>query len=92
MPRKRLVIRGIVQGVGYRMSAHREGSRLGLKGWVRNRRDTSVEAIVEGDDATIERFVAWCKKGPPSSRVDSVDVEDDPSTESFASLEIRPTA
>jgi acylphosphatase len=74
--RVRLVIRGEVQGVGFRWSAHAEAQRLGLSGWVRNLPSGEVEAEAEGLPASVESFVAWCKRGPPSARVDSVAVDD----------------
>ena len=73
---KRLVITGLVQGVGYRASFERQAVALGLRGWVRNRRDGSVEAEVDGDAAAVEAMVVWARKGPPASRVDGVAVED----------------
>jgi acylphosphatase len=69
-----LTITGRVQGVAYRMSAQDEGLRLGLVGEVRNRRDGSVEAVVEGRREAIEEFIRWCQKGPPAARVADVQV------------------
>ncbi|WP_229262684.1 acylphosphatase [Duganella radicis] len=66
----------MVQGVGYRASFERQAVALGLRGWVRNRRDGSVEAEVDGDAAALERIVAWVHKGPPASRVDHVLIEE----------------
>ena len=70
----RLEIRGRVQGVGYRWSMVEEARRLGLRGWVRNRRDGTVEAMVIGPPETLDRIVAWARRGPRSSRVEAVDV------------------
>jgi acylphosphatase len=75
--RVRLVIRGRVQGVWYRGSMEREAVRLGVAGWVKNRPDGTVEAVVEGDAAAVESLVAWCRKGPPSARVDDVEIHDE---------------
>ena len=69
---RRLVIRGRVQGVSYRAGAVAEAERLGLTGWVRNRRDGSVEALVSGPDRVVEEFIIWARKGPPAARVDEV--------------------
>jgi acylphosphatase len=69
---RRIVIRGRVQGVGYRAWVDHEARRLGLHGWVRNRRDGSVEAVFQGDEKTVADMIASCRKGPPSSRVDQV--------------------
>ncbi len=75
----RLRITGLVQGVGYRAFVDQEARRLGLEGWVRNRRDRSVEAVVAGPgdavtgpgDAIGEMIIA-CRRGPPGSQVDDV--------------------
>ena len=68
-----LRIKGRVQGVGYRYSALSEASRLGLAGWVRNESDGSVSVYCEGKGKDVDAFISWCRKGPPSSRVISVD-------------------
>ena len=71
----RLAITGRVQGVGYRDWAVATGQRLGLSGWVRNRTDGSVEALVVGDDEAVGKMIEACRRGPTLARVDSVDVE-----------------
>ena len=71
---QRLHIHGHVQGVGYRWSLVREAERLGLRGWVRNRRDGSVEALAVGPPAALQALVAWAQRGPPAARVSRVDV------------------
>ena len=68
----RLVITGRVQGVGFRIWARREARRRSLRGWVRNRSDGSVEALVIGDPAAIDSFAAVCRQGPAMARVDDV--------------------
>ena len=75
----RLRIEGRVQGVGYRMFVERTAVALGLDGWVRNRRDGGVEAVVSGAPDAIDEIIARCKAGPPAARVDRVEVlaEDD---------------
>ncbi len=73
----RLRITGRVQGVNYRASAQDEADRLGVSGWVRNERDGSVAAYAQGDDAAVDAFVAWCRRGPPSARVAAVDVQEE---------------
>jgi acylphosphatase len=67
-----LHIRGRVQGVGYRASLLAMAEQLGLKGWVRNCRDGSVEAVVQGSAEAVEDLIAWARKGPPHARVDKV--------------------
>ena len=87
---RRLRIHGVVQGVGFRYSLHREAVRLGLAGWVRNRRDGTVEAVVAGPAAAVEAMVAWAHRGPPSARVDHVEVT--PFEGEFADFQQHPTA
>lgn len=62
-------ISGRVQGVGYRAALQRTAQANGISGWVRNRRDGSVEAIVQGSPEDIERVLAWARRGPPAARV-----------------------
>jgi len=67
--RVRLVIKGRVQGVWFRDSTRREAVSLGVFGWVKNKRDGSVEALVEGPEEDVKKLISWCHKGPPSARV-----------------------
>jgi acylphosphatase len=69
-----LLISGRVQGVFYRASAQEEATRLGLAGEIRNLPDGRVEAVVEGARESIEEFIAWCRRGPPSAEVENVGV------------------
>ena len=71
----RLTITGRVQGVGYRDWAITTGRGLGLAGWVRNRSDGSVEALIVGDDEAVGAMINACRRGPAVARVDAVDVE-----------------
>ncbi|MGE5161784.1 MAG: acylphosphatase [Betaproteobacteria bacterium] len=73
MATRRLVIRGLVQGVGFRHATRGEAQRLGLRGWVRNCADGSVEAVAAGDDAHLDALERWVRRGPPAARVESVD-------------------
>ena len=73
--RARLRVTGRVQGVFYRQSTVTEAGRLGLAGSVRNLSDGSVEVVAEGARDAVEGLVAWCRLGPPSADVASVDVE-----------------
>ena len=80
---ERLIIVGRVQGVGFRWWAVREASRLRLDGWVRNRRDASVELLAIGDPAALDQLAERCAEGPSGARVDRVQclaAEDDGST------------
>lgn len=85
-----LIVHGRVQGVSYRASAQAEASRLGLSGWVRNRRDGTVEALVCGPSARVDEFVAWARSGPRAARVDRLDVTTADPTESNV-FSVRPT-
>ncbi|MDH2341226.1 acylphosphatase [Bradyrhizobium sp. SSUT18] len=70
-----VMIRGRVQGVGYRAWVEYQATTCGLEGWVRNRRDGSVEALFAGSPKHVADMVALCRHGPPSARVDSVTSE-----------------
>ncbi len=67
-------IEGRVQGVGYRMWTQRTAAESGLAGWVRNRRDGSVEAVFQGTDAEVGRMIERCRSGPAGSVVSSVKI------------------
>jgi acylphosphatase len=67
-------VTGRVQGVFYRASARAEAERLGLDGFVRNEPDGSVYAEAEGEKETLERFVEWCRRGPPQAEVGAVEI------------------
>ena len=73
--RQRLTISGRVQGVGYRDWTITTARRLGLTGWVRNRTDGAVEALIVGDDSAVGEMINACRRGPPAARVDNVDIE-----------------
>ncbi len=85
-----LQIRGAVQGVGYRWTMAQAAQRLGVAGWVRNRRDGSVEAMVAGPQASVDALVAWARRGPDAARVSGVDVL--PGEGQFTAFEERPSA
>ena len=84
-----VVIRGRVQGVGFRYSAYRQAQALGVAGWVRNRADGSVEAEVEGERSALEAFLEWCQDGPPLARVAAVEPVWSEARGSYAEIEIR---
>jgi acylphosphatase len=86
---KRLLISGRVQGVGFRYSMAGEAERLGVTGWVRNRRDGTVEAVVDGEPHALEAILAWARRGPRGARVTDVQVAD--IAGSFERFEMRPT-
>jgi acylphosphatase len=71
----RAVVRGVVQGVGFRFYAERSARALGVRGWVRNRADGSVESYAEGEEDAVAEYLRRLERGPAGSRVDGVDVE-----------------
>lgn len=78
---RRLSIFGRVQGVGFRWSLHAEAKALGLRGWVRNRHDGSVEALLCGTPEAVDALTVWAHRGPPSARVERVLCADEPSSD-----------
>jgi acylphosphatase len=73
--RARVFVSGIVQGVGYRYSTVQQAQALKLNGWVRNLTDGRVEAVFEGERATVDRMLKWCDRGPSAAVVKDVTVE-----------------
>ncbi|MFZ0133194.1 MAG: acylphosphatase [Desulfobacterales bacterium] len=73
--RVHIVISGIVQGVFFRVETQRAAQRCGVNGWVRNRRDGTVEAVIEGERPRVEKMLDWCRTGPSRAVVDNVAVE-----------------
>lgn len=86
-----VVVRGEVQGVGYRYTMRMVAREAGVTGWVRNRRDGSVEAEVEGTDAQVDEVLAWMAEGPPGSLVENAAVTDAPPS-GGRGFEVLPTA
>jgi acylphosphatase len=84
---RRVLIQGVVQGVGYRAWVEREANARDLEGWVRNRRDGSVEALFAGPVAVVTEMIALCRRGPRMAKVAAVDDHGD----DRAALKIRST-
>lgn len=83
-------IHGHVQGVFFRESLKAEAKRLGITGWVRNRRDGTVEALVQGEEAPVSEILNWCHQGPPAAKVNKVytsPVENETALAEFLRLE-----
>ena len=70
-----LTIYGKVQGVWYRAMAKKKATELGVFGFVANEEDGSVYAEIEGDQATLDKIIAWCQEGPPLAKVNKIDVK-----------------
>jgi len=93
MTATRLIVHGRVQGVGYRAWLAEQARQRDIKGWVRNRRDGAVEALLHAGDWSIDEFIAACRQGPPLARVTDIEIIEEPAAapaaETFA---ILPTA
>jgi acylphosphatase len=86
---RRMVARGRVQGVWFRESMRREAERLGITGWVRNRLDGSVEAVVQGSPSAVDQIIAWARRGPEAAEVKSLEVSE--AEGAYRNFEKRPT-
>jgi len=91
MIRAHILITGRVHGVGFRANARRMAHQLGLKGWVRNLRDGSVEITVEGEEELVERLIQWCHRGPTSAYVSNVTVETSEALGEFNGFTVKST-
>lgn len=87
--RAHLIVHGRVQGVYYRAETQMAATRIGVCGWVRNRRDGTVEAVAEGPENDVAALIEWCKNGPPRARVDKVDVTWQDYRQEFTEFSIR---
>jgi acylphosphatase len=87
--RVRVIVRGYVQGVGFRANCARRAEALGVTGWVRNLWDGSVEALFEGDAAAVDRLIDWCRAGPSRSDVTGVEVIDAPAGAQERSFRVK---
>jgi acylphosphatase len=88
---KHLIVQGRVQGVGFRESMRSEAKRCGVTGWVRNRHDGTVEAVVHGSPGDVARILEWARRGPPAARVTSVDISDSEAQGEFDAFDHRPS-
>ena len=74
---RHLMIVGRVQGVGFRFAMARKATELGIRGWVRNRHDGRVEAVIQGPPEAMAQMLAWARHGPRPAQVERVEVEPD---------------
>jgi len=86
---RHLIISGRVQGVGYRFYMERRARELGVTGWVRNRRDGTVEAVIQGGRGAVETMISWARRGPPSAQVTDVRISE--GSGEYGGFETRPT-
>jgi len=89
MVRAHVIVHGRVQGVFFRAETQRAARERKVAGWVRNRRDGTVEAVMEGDKADVESAVAWCRQGSPLAEVEKVDVTWEPYSGDFSAFDVR---
>ena len=86
--RAHAIISGRVQGVFFRVETQRAAQRFGVNGWVRNKRDGTVEAVFEGSRQNVDATLDWCRQGPSMSHVDKVDVDWQDYTGEFKGFDI----
>ena len=91
MLRKHIFISGRVQGVYYRVFVRETAWETGVKGWVRNRRDGRVEAILEGEPEAINEAIRRCRQGPPGAFIEKIDIGLEPFTGEFNDFNIVAT-
>lgn len=85
----RIFVYGRVQGVFFRANTRKKAKKLGLKGWVRNKKDGSVEILVQGEKDKIEKLIDWTKVGPPAARVDKIEKNQEEIEKEFSDFKIR---
>lgn len=86
--RAHLIVSGHVQGVYYRSTSAEKGLALGLTGWAKNLPNSTVEIVAEGDQDQIAELIKWCHKGPPSARVEGVDIAWEAPTGEFETFRV----
>lgn len=89
MEQIKILVHGVVQGVGYRYNTRTEATELGLTGYVKNLSSGSVEIVAEGDRPQLEQLLAWAQQGPAAARVSRVEVEYAPATGEFGTFSIE---
>ena len=87
----RVIISGRVQGVCFRMETERAAEKFGIYGWVRNRRDGTVEALIEGTSDKIDEMLNWCREGPPLAKVTDLKIFEEEYRGEYKDFTIRYT-
>lgn len=86
--RRRVTVKGDVQGVNFREATRRKATEAGVSGWVQNRSDGSVEAVFEGPGEAVDQLVEFCREGPTAATVDGTDVKEEPA-EGITGFDVR---
>jgi acylphosphatase len=89
---RRLRIHGLVQGVFFRESMRQRAVELNVTGWVRNRHDGSVEALVQGEPLEVELLVDWSRRGPDAARVDKIEIDSAEDEGNHRTFDKKPSA
>jgi len=84
-----LLIKGRVQGVGYRASAWEKGQQLGINGWVKNLPDGRVEMLIKGEQLKLEQMINWAEQGPRFADVSHIDISEQSATDKLSEFHIR---
>ena len=87
--RTHIIVEGRVQGVFFRYTACQQADRLGVTGWVMNRRDGNVEIVAEGTKEAVDELVRWCRRGPSGAHVTDVRITNEPFSGEFESFDTR---
>lgn len=90
MTRKRVIVSGLVQGVYFRGTCRATAAAQGVRGWVRNLPDRTVEAVFEGETERVGQLVDWAREGPETARVEKIEVYDE-EPEGLSGFEVLPT-
>ena len=89
MRRVNVIVSGIVQGVNFRRYTQLTARQLGVNGWVRNLPDGRVEGCFEGEAEAVGSLLDWCRSGPPSGRVDNLEIQEEPFADEFSDFSIK---
>jgi len=87
--RAHLIIEGIVQGVFFRARTKEQADRNSIHGWIRNRPDSAVEAVFEGNEDSVKKLVEWCQHGPPKAVVENVNTAWEAYTGEFQNFTVK---